>query len=104
GTVGRGMRGEYGRARMSRIHGSHSELLHDGIPVEQDVWMSHFDAVTDVPAGFTATASTPDAPVAAFESPERRIYAVQHHPEVKHSPWGMAVLERFLYHLAGCSA
>ncbi|HSJ90455.1 MAG TPA: glutamine-hydrolyzing GMP synthase [Ilumatobacter sp.] len=103
GTVGRGMRGEYGRARMSRIRGSHSELLHEGIPAEQDVWMSHFDAVTEVPDGFTATASTPDAPVAAFESPERRIYAVQHHPEVKHSPWGMAVLERFLYHLAECS-
>jgi GMP synthase (glutamine-hydrolysing) len=101
GTVGRGLRGEYGRARLTRTVAS--ELLHDGIPGEQDVWMSHFDAVTEPPEGFVATASTPDAPVAAFESVERGIYAVQHHPEVKHSPWGMAVLERFLYQLAGCS-
>src|SRR5690606_2611171 len=103
GTVGRGLRGEYGRARLSRLPGVESALLHGGIPAEQDVWMSHFDAVTEVPAGFVATAATPDAPVAAFESPERGIYAVQHHPEVKHSPWGMAVLERFLYGLAGCT-
>ena len=100
GTVGRGMRGEYGRARLVRT--ADSELLHEGIPAEQDVWMSHFDAVTAPPSGFTATATTPDAPVAAFESIERRIYAVQHHPEVKHSPWGMSVLEQFLYRLARC--
>jgi GMP synthase (glutamine-hydrolysing) len=102
GTVGRGMRGEYGRARLTRIAENPSELLHDGIPAEQDVWMSHFDAVTVAPAGFVATASTPDAPIAAYESPDRKIYAVQHHPEVKHSPYGMAVLERFLHDLAGC--
>ncbi len=102
GTVGRGMRGEYGRARMNRISGSSSMLLHDGIPAEQDVWMSHFDAVTAAPDGFEATASTPDAPVAAFESFTRQIYGVQYHPEVKHSPHGMAVLEQFLWRLASC--
>jgi GMP synthase (glutamine-hydrolysing) len=102
GTVGRGLRGEYGRARLTRTAGVDSVLLHDGIPADHDVWMSHFDAVTDVPPGFVATASTPDAPVAAFESPERRIFAVQHHPEVRHSPWGMPVLEQFLHVLAGC--
>ncbi|MEY2959933.1 MAG: synthase [Actinomycetota bacterium] len=102
GTVGRGLRGEYGRARLTRVPGAPSVLLHDGIPAEHDVWMSHFDAVTEVPPGFVATASTPDAPVAAFESPQRGIFAVQHHPEVKHSPWGMPVLEQFLHHVAGC--
>ncbi|CAB4544571.1 unannotated protein [freshwater metagenome] len=102
GTVGRGLRGEYGRARMSRIPGSTSTLLHDGIPDEQDVWMSHFDAVTEVPEGFVATASTPDAPVAVLEHPERRIWGVQHHPEVVHSPYGAHVLEQFLLRLAGC--
>ncbi len=100
GTVGRGMRGEYGRAVMDRIPGSSSMLLHDGIPSNQVVWMSHFDAITEVPDGFVATASTPDAPVAAFESFPRKIYGVQHHPEVKHSPHGMAVLEQFLWRLA----
>ena len=44
--------------------------------------MSHFDAVTEVPPGFVATATTADAPVAALEAPERRIWGVQYHPEV----------------------
>jgi GMP synthase (glutamine-hydrolysing) len=100
GTVGRGMRGEYGRAKLTR---SGASVLLDGTPNDQDVWMSHFDAVTEVPAGFTATASTPDAPVAAMECTERRIYGVQWHPEVVHSPHGMAVLQRFLHDLAGCT-
>ncbi|MCB1000397.1 MAG: glutamine-hydrolyzing GMP synthase [Acidimicrobiales bacterium] len=102
GTVGRGTRGEYGRAHLSRIAGVESTLLHDAIPAEQDVWMSHFDAVTEVPPGFTATAGTPDAPMAVIESPERRIWGVQYHPEVVHSPYGSHVLEQFLYRLAGC--
>jgi GMP synthase (glutamine-hydrolysing) len=55
-----------------------------------------------VPPGFTATASTPDAPVAALEDPARRIYGVQYHPEVSHTPHGQAVIEHFLHHLAGC--
>ena len=58
--------------------------------------MSHFDAVTEVPAGFVATASTPDAPVAALEDPQRRIWGVQYHPEVVHTPHGMEVLRRFV--------
>jgi GMP synthase (glutamine-hydrolysing) len=99
GTVGRGMRGEYGRARLQRAGAS---ALLDGTPDEQDVWMSHFDAVTEAPAGFTATASTPDAPVAAMECTDRGIYGVQFHPEVVHSPFGMQVLQRFLHDLAGC--
>ncbi len=104
GTVGRGMRGEYGRTTMTRIAGSTSTLLHDGIPSEQAVWMSHFDAVTVVPEGFVATATTPDAPVAAFESFDRKIWAVQCHPEVGHTPNGMAMLEQFLWRLAKCDA
>ncbi|MEQ1699800.1 MAG: glutamine-hydrolyzing GMP synthase [Ilumatobacteraceae bacterium] len=98
GTVGRGMRGEYGRAKVTVTGG---ELL-AGTPAEQDVWMSHFDAVTVVPDGFVATASSPDAPVAAMESAERKIWGVQWHPEVVHTPHGMAVLQRFLHDLAGC--
>ncbi|MFZ9628242.1 MAG: glutamine-hydrolyzing GMP synthase [Ilumatobacteraceae bacterium] len=103
GTVGRGMRGEYGRARAVRSTGVQSALL-EGTPHEQDVWMSHFDAVTAPPEGFVCTASTPDAPVAAMEHPGRRIFGVQWHPEVVHSPHGMAVLETFLHGIAGCRA
>ncbi len=102
GTVGRGMRGEYGRAKLTRTEGSTSTLFDGQIPAEQDVWMSHFDAVTEAPSGFVATASTPDAPVAVLENPDRRIWGVQYHPEVVHSPFGAQVIERFLHTLAGC--
>ena len=100
GVVGRGMRGEYGRAHLTRT--AESSVLHDDIPGEHDVWMSHFDAITEVPDGFRATASTPDAPVAVLESDSRKIWGVQFHPEVVHSPHGMAVLRTFLHDLAGC--
>jgi GMP synthase (glutamine-hydrolysing) len=66
------------------------------------VWMSHFDAVTVPPEGFVCTASTPDAPVAAMEHPGRKIWGVQWHPEVVHSPYGMLVLQTFLHVLADC--
>jgi GMP synthase (glutamine-hydrolysing) len=101
GTVGRGMRGEYGRARLTRT--AESSVLHHDVPDEHDVWMSHFDAITDPPPGFRATASTQDAPVAILEHDERRIWGVQFHPEVVHSPHGMTVLRTFLHDLAGCS-
>jgi GMP synthase (glutamine-hydrolysing) len=100
GTVGRGMRGEYGRTHLVRTRVS--SLLGAGIPDEQDVWMSHFDAITEAPAGFVATASTNDAPVAVLEHDERRIWGVQFHPEVAHTPHGMTVLRTFLHDLAGC--
>jgi GMP synthase (glutamine-hydrolysing) len=100
GEVGRGLRGEYGRAKLT-ITDPSSQLLAD-LPTEQDVWMSHFDAVVTAPDGFIATASTADAPVAALENAERRIWGVQFHPEVVHTPFGMKVLQRFLHDLAGC--
>ena len=103
GTVGRGSRGEYGRATLSR-NDVPSSLLAPAIPAVHDVWMSHFDAITEPPPGFVATASTPDAPVAVLENDERRIWGVQFHPEVVHSPYGMQVLQAFLHDLAGCSA
>jgi GMP synthase (glutamine-hydrolysing) len=98
GTVGRGMRGEYGRAKLRRT--GDSLLLPDDAPEVHDVWMSHFDAITEAPTGFVPTASTDDAPVAALEDDERRVYGVQFHPEVVHSPYGMGVLRRFLYERA----
>ena len=99
GTVGRGMRGEYGRAKLRRE--AASVLIPDDAPDVHDVWMSHFDAITTAPDGFTATASTDDAPVAVLEDDARKLYGVQFHPEVVHSPYGMGVLRRFLYERAG---
>ncbi|MBX6748660.1 MAG: glutamine-hydrolyzing GMP synthase [Micromonosporaceae bacterium] len=76
------------------------ELLR-GLPADQTVWMSHGDAVTVAPPGFTVTASTPRAPVAAFEDLAQRRAGVQFHPEVVHTPHGQRILERFLYEIAG---
>jgi GMP synthase (glutamine-hydrolysing) len=100
GEVGRGMKGEYGRTELQVDPDVPSVLVRG--PAEQTVWMSHFDAITKVPPGFTAIASTPDAPVAALEDRQRRIYGVQYHPEVSHTPHGQAVIEHFLHHLAEC--
>src|SRR3954465_13951890 len=98
GTVGRGLRGEYGRAKLRRT--GPSLLFTDDAPDVHDVWMSHFDAITVAPAGFTPTAETDAAPVAVLENDTRRIYGVQFHPEVVHSPYGMGVLRRFLHERA----
>jgi GMP synthase (glutamine-hydrolysing) len=77
-------------------------VLFDQVPPTFDVWMSHFNAVVQPPPGFRATASTPDAPVAALEDPVRKIYGVQFHPEVVHTHGGQEILKRFLYDVAGC--
>ena len=101
GEVARGGRGEYGRTTLQRIAGSTSQLHHDSIPAQLSVWMSHFDAVSVLPSGFVATASTPDAPMAVIESPTRKIWGVQYHPEVGHTEHGQDVLEQFLHQLVG---
>ena len=100
GGVERGGRGEYGRATLTRM--GVSDLLPDAMGESSDVWMSHFDAVRTLPAGFVATAATPDAPMAVIENAERKIFGVQHHPEVVHSVGGQALLRKFLVDIAGC--
>jgi len=86
--------GEFGR---SNLHvQEHGVLLRD-LPDEQQCWMSHRDTVFEAPPGFTALASSDESPVAAFESSERRLYGIQFHPEVVHTPYGTDVLKRFLY-------
>ena len=101
GEVSRGGRGEYGRALFTRNNET-SQLLHD-LPTEYSVWMSHFDFVARMPEGFTSSASTPDAPIAVMENAQRKVWAVQFHPEVVHSEYGQKILERFLIELAGCT-
>ena len=102
GTVAHTGLGEYGstRATVSDL----SSTLFNGQVAEQSVWMSHGDSVTGAPAGMKVTASSPGAPVAAFEDDERRLYGVQWHPEVVHSTFGQAVLENFLIRGAGLAA
>ena len=101
GTVTRTGRGEYGRTRLT-LTGS-SPLFVDW-PAEAEVWMSHGDAITEVPEGFVANASSADAPVAALYDAERRIYGVQFHPEVVHTDRGADLMERFLHDVCGSPA
>src|SRR3712207_4952584 len=75
--------------------------LFGSLPVEQSVWMSHGDAVAQAPPGFTVTATSTGAPVAAFEDVDRRLAGVQFHPEVRHTAHGQTVLEHFLFDIAG---
>ena len=79
GKVGHSEVGEYGRATITRTAGA---KLFNSTPMEQTVWMSHRDAVSEVPEGFTVTASTDTCPVAAMEDASRNLYATQFHPEL----------------------
>ncbi|MFG2038245.1 glutamine-hydrolyzing GMP synthase [Dactylosporangium sp. NPDC048998] len=90
---------EFGGTAL-KIAGGGGVLLRD-LPAEQSVWMSHGDCVTAAPEGFTVTAGSAGAPVAAFEDTARRLAGVQFHPEVAHTPHGQEVLRRFLYDIAG---
>jgi GMP synthase (glutamine-hydrolysing) len=97
GTVEHTGTREYGRTELAARGGA----LHEDLPGRHPVWMSHGDCVTAAPEGFAVTASSQGAPVAGFESVERRIAGVQYHPEVAHSPHGQEVLRRFLHDIAG---
>jgi GMP synthase (glutamine-hydrolysing) len=90
---------EYGRTALE-VTDTDSTLF-AGSHAEQPVWMSHGDAVVAAPEGFRVTGTTDKTPVAAFEDDERRLYGVQHHPEVLHSQFGQLLLENFLYRGAG---
>ncbi len=100
GEVRRTGGGEYGRTPMTRTEAG-SIVLAELAP-EQIVWMSHGDAITTAPQGFTVTASSPGAPIAALEDRERRLYGVQFHPEVAHTERGQDVLRAFLFDVCGC--
>jgi GMP synthase (glutamine-hydrolysing) len=99
GSVANTGRAEFGRTGLEVTGPS---LLFSELPAAQDVWMSHRDAVERVPEGFVPTAATAGSPVAAMEDPGRRLFGVQFHPEVVHTPRGMELLKRFLYD--GCGA
>lgn len=90
---------EYGK-----INVTHTEsLLFDGVAEAFSGWMSHTDRVATLPEGFTASAKTSDCPLAAMENPEKKIYAVQFHPEVTHCEFGGEILKNFLYKVCGFS-
>jgi GMP synthase (glutamine-hydrolysing) len=99
GTVSRTGQGEYGRTGLSWTGAS--PLCPDW-PAASTVWMSHGDAITEVPRGFAATAASSGAPVAAMHDPDRRLFGLQFHPEVVHTDRGGEVFEHFLMDVCGC--
>jgi len=100
GTVSRTGQGEYGRTTLALT--ASSPLCSDW-PATSSVWMSHGDAITAVPEGFVATATTPGAPVAAMHDPDRRLFGLQFHPEVVHTDRGGEVFDHFLIDVCGCA-
>ena len=98
GKGGHTEKGEYGPAQLTRK--GESRLL-DGTPDAQTVWMSHRDAVSEVPEGFSITSVTETCPVASMEDASRNLYATQFHPEVRHSVHGNEMLSNFLFNVCG---
>ena len=89
---------EYGKTAFTH----RNSALFEGVPEESVCWMSHTDYVKTVPAGFTVTASTANCPTAAMEDANRKLYAVQFHPEVTHTQYGREILKNFIYGVCGC--
>jgi len=99
GRVDRTGVGEYGKVDMHVTGGR----MFASLPEEQTAWMSHRDTVVAPPAGGRVVAESEHTPVAAFEDDERKLYGVQFHPEVVHTPYGQDVLKNFLYEIADAS-
>lgn len=99
GAVDRSAKREFGRAHL-KIDDTAEPFLRD-VPQESIVWMSHGDSLTRLPEGFTIIAHTENAPICAVAHPGRKIYGVQFHPEVSHTPHGSDVLRNFVYDICG---
>jgi GMP synthase (glutamine-hydrolysing) len=91
---------EYGRAEIDVT--APSPLFKD-TPAHQRVWASHGDRILSAPPGFDVTASSPNAPITAFEDRRRNCYGIQFHPEVTHSEAGGQIVKNFLFDIAGCT-
>jgi GMP synthase (glutamine-hydrolysing) len=103
GEVARSDRREYGPAEL---HVDHDTDLFYGFPKNDPVrvWMSHGDKITSLPEGWRILAHSANSPIAAFTNPERRLFGVQFHPEVAHTPRGKEILENFLFRISNCEA
>lgn len=89
---------EYGKAEIKVLE---DNALFGELPKEQVVWMSHGDLVTKTPEGFTTIATSASCPIAAMANAERKFYAVQFHPEVRHSVYGNDILHQFVFDVCG---
>ena len=99
GRVEHAPESEYGKRYVEFVKES---PLSEGIPSRSVSWMSHTDYIAKAPQGFKISAHTPVCPVAAMENPDKKLYAVQFHPEVMHTQEGMKMLSNFVYKVCGC--
>ena len=95
-----GSKSEYGKIDMTRS--KDSRLLKNILEDTSVCWMSHTDYISSPPEGYKVTAVTRDCPCAAMENDEKRIYAVQFHPEVMHTQYGEEIFKTFLFDICGC--
>src|SRR5882762_404975 len=93
-------RREYGAGMLNITNGS---KLFDGLGNQIDVWNSHGDEVTALPKGFLTAGRTESSDFAAVEDRQRKLYGLQFHPEVAHTPRGKEILQNFVYHICGCA-
>lgn len=100
GKVGKSFEREFGKAAIEVV--SNSKLFKS--VKNKQVWMSHGDHISKIPADFAVIAKTPKAPFAAIANEKRKIYGVQFHPEVVHSIEGKKIIENFVMNIAGCKA
>ena len=100
GALEKGNSGEYGPATIEIVS---SESLFCGLENTINVWMSHGDQVISLPDGFSILAHTGVCPIAAMGQLEKKLFGVQFHPEVVHTPKGKKIIENFLFQIAGCS-
>ncbi|MFA7615875.1 MAG: glutamine-hydrolyzing GMP synthase [Weeksellaceae bacterium] len=98
GKVKKGEKGEYGKADFSILEQC---SLFDSVPKNSSVWMSHFDEVAELPAGFKIAGKS-NIDIASIFSIEKKIYAVQFHPEVSHTEFGSKMLENFVFNICQC--
>ena len=101
GKVGRAPEREYGKTEL--MIDAPDSPLYDGIPHQMTCWMSHNDSISVPAPGFEITAHTGNCPAASLECREKKLYAVQYHPEVLHTSYGKEILSNFVCRICGCS-
>ena len=99
GKVAAGLHREYGHSVIHK-DGQNIDLL-EGLTGDIPVWMSHGDRIEDLPPGFRSMAYSDNSPVAVMGSSEQRMYGIQFHPEVAHTPQGAEILRNFTYRICG---
>lgn len=100
GKVARAEAQEYGKIELAVAK---ADKLFKGVESGSTCWMSHFDYVEQAPQGFAVTATTASCPVGAFRNDESKLFGVQFHAEVEHTPFGRTLITNFLYEVCGCS-